>query len=59
MTSIQVRNEIKALIIRKGINNIINADLNEIRNRTGASSVQMQNAMSYFRYSPQAAKYRA
>ena len=58
MTAYEVRKEIKALILRKGINNIINADLNEIHNRTGAGYCQMQNAMSYFRYSPQTAKYR-
>ncbi len=58
MTSMEVRKEIKELVIRKGINNIINADLNEIHNRTGATYCQMQNAMSYFRYSKQTAKYR-
>lgn len=58
MTNMEVRKEIKALVIRKGLNNIINADLNEIRNRTGATVTQMQNAISYFQYSPQTAKYR-
>ena len=50
MTNMEVRKEIKALILRKGIANIINADLNEIHERTGATYCQMQNAMSYFRY---------
>lgn len=59
MTAYEIRNEVKNLIIRKGIRNIINADLNEIHNRTGATYTQLQNAMSYFRFSPQAAKYRA
>ena len=58
MTNMEVRKEIKALVIRKGLDNIINADLNEIRRRTGATCCQMQNALSYFRYSPQTAKYR-
>jgi hypothetical protein len=58
MTAIEVRKEIKNLIITKGINNIINADLNEIKARTGASVIQLQNAMNYFRFSPQTAKYR-
>lgn len=58
MTYIEVRKEIKKLVIRKGVDNIINADLIEIHNRTGASYTDMQNAMSYFRYSPQTAKYR-
>ena len=53
-----VREEIKRVIISKGINNIINADLNEIHDRTGASYCEMQNAISYFRYSKQTAKYR-
>ena len=54
----EVRNEIKQLVISKGIDNIINADLNEIHARTGASYFAMQNAISYFRYSKQTAKYR-
>lgn len=58
MTYKEVKKEIKALVISKGLDNIINADLNEIHDRTGASYCQMQNAMSYFRYSPQTAKYR-
>lgn len=58
MTAYEVRKEIKALVIRKGLNNIINADLNEIHDRTGATYCQMQNAMNYFRYSSQTAKYR-
>ena len=58
MTAYEVRKEVKELIIKKGINNIINADFNEIHNRTGATYGQLQNAMSYFRYSPQTAKYR-
>lgn len=53
-----VREEIKRVIIEKGLDNILNADLNEIHARTGASYCEMQNAISYFRYSKQAAKYR-
>lgn len=59
MTYIETRNEIKKLIIRKGLKNIINADLNEIHERTGANYMDMQNAISYFTYSPKTAKYRA
>ena len=58
MTNMEVRKEIKALVIKKGLENIINADLNEINARTGARYIQMQNALNYFTYSPQAAKYR-
>lgn len=59
MTTMEVRKEIKELVVRKGIDNILNADLNEIHDRTGATYFQMQNAISYFRYSKQTAKYRA
>lgn len=54
----EIRGEIKQLVITKGIDNILNADLNEIHKRTGASYCEMQNAMSYFRYSKQTEKYR-
>ena len=57
MTTMQVRAEIRKLVISKGLQNILNEDLNEIHERTGAGYCQMQNAMSYFQYSPQAAKY--
>jgi hypothetical protein len=58
MTNMEVRKEVKALVIRKGLENIINADLNEIQARTGAECMQIKNALNYFAYSPQAAKYR-
>jgi hypothetical protein len=58
MTAYEVRKEIKALVISKGLDNIMGADLNEIHNRTGATYGQMQNAINYFQYSPQTAKYR-
>ena len=57
MTTYEVRNEIKNLIIAKGLKNIINRDLYEIRDK-GATWIQMQNALNYFEFSPQAAKYR-
>ena len=58
MTYKEVKQEIKTLVIRKGIDNIINADLNEIHNRTGAKYFDMQKALDYFQFSPQTAKYR-
>ena len=58
MTYKEVKKEIKSLIVRKGLSNIINADLNEIHDRTGASYMNMHNALNYFQYSPQAEKYR-
>lgn len=54
----EIREEIKRLVISKGLDNILNADLNEINARTGASYCEMQNAISYFKYSKQTAKYR-
>lgn len=59
MTAIETRKEIRKLIEAKGLNNIINRDLNEIHDRTGASYTKMLNAINYFKYSPQTAKYRA
>lgn len=58
MTIYEVRKEIKALILKKGAKNILNNDLTEIHERTGATYTQLQNAMNYFQFSPQAAKYR-
>lgn len=58
MTIYEVRKEVKKVIESKGLENIINADMNEIHERTGATYIQLQNATNYFRYSPQAAKYR-
>lgn len=58
MTNMEVRKEIKKLVVRKGLDNIINVDLTEIRNRTGARYDQMTSALNYFRFSPQTAKYR-
>lgn len=54
----EARAEIKSLILKKGINNILNKDINEIMERTGLSVTQLQNAMSYYQYSPQTAQYR-
>lgn len=58
MTIYEVRKELKEVILKKGIDNILNQDFNEIHDRTGATYTQLQNAMSYFKYSPQTAKYR-
>lgn len=52
------KREIKALVTTIGLDNILNAHLNEIHDRTGVSYTEMQNAMSYFRFSPKTAKYR-
>lgn len=52
------RAEIKNLVVTIGLKNIRNYHLNEIRDRTGVSVVDMQNALNYFQLSPQTAKYR-
>ena len=52
------REEVKALIITKGINNILCRDITEIRDRTGLTIEELHNALNYFTYSPKTAKYR-
>lgn len=44
------RKEIKHLIETVGISNIYNYHLNEIKERTGVSCIDLQNAMSYYKY---------
>lgn len=46
MTIYEVRKEIKAVILNKGINNILNKDLNEIHERTGAALGLTYNPIS-------------
>lgn len=48
---------VKELVERVGLNNILNKHLVELRD-LGHGMTNIQNAMNYFRYSPQAAKYR-
>lgn len=52
------RQAIKSLIIEKGIDGITSGDLVTISRETGANTTETQNAINYFRFSPQAAKYR-
>lgn len=54
----QVRDAVKNLIIEKGANNILNRHITEVVERIGCTCCDVQNAMSYFRYSPQQAKFR-
>lgn len=49
----QVREAVKNLIIEKGANNILNRHITEVVERIGCTYCDVQNAMSYFRYSPQ------
>lgn len=52
------RKEIKALIIRKGISNILCGDLAEIYERAGLHATEVQNALSYYKYSPAQRDFR-
>lgn len=58
MTTREVREEIKKLVIEKGVESITNGDCLEIEVRTGATFSQVHKALRYFTYSPQTAKYR-
>lgn len=53
------RAEAKSLIIRLGYKNILNKHITEVVNRTGVSYCDMQNAFSYYNYSPAQEKFRA
>ena len=53
----ETKEAMKALVLRKGLKNIINADLNEL-GAEGHNTTNVQNALNYFQFSPQAAKYR-
>lgn len=49
---------VKQLVLSKGLNNILGGDLVRLYDQ-GHNVTNVQNAISYFRYSPQTAKYRA
>ena len=53
------RAEAKALIIKLGYRNILNKHITEVVERTGVSYCDMQNAFSYYNYSPEQEKFRA
>ena len=48
---------VKEIVLTLGIENILNMHITPLYN-TGHSVANVQSAMNYFRYSPQAAKYR-
>lgn len=54
----EVRRIVKATIIAQG-GKFYNFNSNNIQASTGCSCIDIQNAMNYFRYSPQQAKFRA
>ena len=53
----ETRKAVKELVLRVGIDNILNLHINELQEK-GHNTTDLQNSMSYFRYSPQTAKYR-
>ena len=53
----ETKAEIKKLVETVGLNGIYNYHFNELVS-LGHTGTNLQNAMSYFQYSPKAAKYR-
>ena len=53
----ETKQEVKKLVLEHGIDNILNMHITPLYD-SGHSVMNVQNAMNYFRYSPQAAKYR-
>lgn len=58
MTQIQVRNIVRQYVNKKGVDHINGYDFTEIREKYGATGTQIQNAINYFKYSPQQKKVR-
>ena len=53
----ETKEAVKQLVIEKGLKNILCGDLANLYDQ-GHNVTKVQNALSYFTYSPQAAKYR-
>lgn len=53
----ETKAEVKKLVEAIGINNLLNMHITPLY-EAGHSGTNIQNALSYFRYPPQAAKYR-
>lgn len=53
----ETKAEIKKLVVQLGIDGIYNHHLNTLREQ-GHTGTNLQNAINYFQFSPQAAKYR-
>jgi len=58
MTTKEIRNIVKNNIIAQG-GKLYNYNLNNIRAMYGVNGTELQNAVNYFQYSPQQAKFRA
>lgn len=57
MTYIQTRKAVKELILKVGVDGVYNYHINELTEQ-GHDSRNVHNALNYFKYSPQTAKYR-
>lgn len=58
MKASEIRAIVKATIIAQG-GKLYNFNLNNIKNAYGIDTVEIQNAVNYFQFSPQQAKFRA
>lgn len=56
-TYMQTRKAVKELILTVGLENLKNRHINDLR-AEGYNSLDIANTINYFRFSPQAAKYR-
>lgn len=54
----ETKEAVKQLIVTKGLNNLINQDINDLKAKDH-NSTNITNAINYFKFSPQAEKYRA
>lgn len=54
----EVRTAVKNLIVKVGYDNITNQHINELVETVGCTYCQVQNAMSYFKYSSTQDKFR-
>lgn len=57
MTYLQTRKAVKELVLKVGVHGVYNYHINELVAQ-GHNSTNIQNALDYFRYSPQTEKYR-
>ena len=53
----ETKTAIKKLVVQFGVDGIMNYHLNELVDQ-GHNVTNLQNAVSYFQFSPQAANYR-
>ena len=53
----ETKQAVKELVLELGIDNILNMHITPLYD-AGHGVTNVQNAMSYFKYSPQAKKYR-